>query len=113
MTIFTHTHTHIYIYIYIPCFSIFLCFLSDEEPSLETLENYILHFGITQTFPIISLHLAHYKSLKRPTNIGKVIIKRKRINRSAGYGLETPCLHEFLGDRFFLRLDKNFDVGLR
>ena len=30
-------------------------FLSDEGPSLETLENYSLHFGITQTFPIISM----------------------------------------------------------
>ena len=39
----------------IPCFSILQRFLSNEGSSLETLENYSLHFGITQTFPIISL----------------------------------------------------------
>ena len=36
-----------------------LCFLSDEGPSLETLENYSLHFGSTLTFPVISLPFPH------------------------------------------------------
>ena len=30
----------------------------------------------------------------------KVIIKGKRINRGAGYGLEIPCWYEFREDRF-------------
>ena len=40
-------------------------FFSDEGPSLETLENYFLHFGITQTFPIIPPRLQHCNSLVR------------------------------------------------
>ena len=49
-----HFHIYIYIYIYIPWFWILLCFLSNKGPSLETLDN-SWHFGITQTFLIISL----------------------------------------------------------
>ena len=40
------------------------------------------------------------KFLKRPTNTGKVVIKGKRINRGAGFGLEIPCEYIFEGDRF-------------
>ena len=38
------------------------------------------------------------KILKRATNIGKVVIKGKRINRGGGYGLEILC--QFMGDAF-------------
>ena len=31
------------------------------------------------------------KFLKRATNIGKVVIKGKRVNRGGDYGLETLC----------------------
>ena len=40
------------------------------------------------------------KFLKRPTNTGKAVIKGKRINRGAGFGLEIPCEYIFEGDRF-------------
>ena len=40
------------------------------------------------------------KFLKRPTNIGTVVIKGKRINRGAGYGVELPCQFKFQGDNF-------------
>ena len=38
------------------------------------------------------------KFLKRPTNIGMVVIKGKRINRGAG--VELPCEFKFQGDNF-------------
>ena len=40
------------------------------------------------------------KFLKRATNIGKVVIKGKRVNRGGGYGLEIPCEYQFMGDAF-------------
>ena len=40
------------------------------------------------------------KSLNRPTNCGKVIIKGKRINRRGDYGFEVPCEYLFEGDSF-------------
>ena len=40
------------------------------------------------------------KFLKRPTNIGTIIIKSKRINRGAGYGVELPCEFKFQGDNY-------------
>ena len=39
------------------------------------------------------------KFLKCPTNIGTVVIKSKRINRGAGYGVELPCEFKFKGDK--------------
>ena len=33
------------------------------------------------------------KFLKRATNIGKVAITGKRVNRGGGYGLEIPCMN--------------------
>ena len=42
------------------------------------------------------------KFLKRPTNIGKVIVKGKRVNRGGGFGLEVPCEYQFEGDNFFV-----------
>ena len=56
------------------------------------------------------------KSFKRPTDIGTVVIKSKRINRGAGYGVELPCDFKFQGDKFFsnwlkIKLKKEkFDV---
>ena len=39
--------------------------------------------------------------LKRATNSGTVIIKGKRVNREAGYGVELPCkFNTFKGDSF-------------
>ena len=38
------------------------------------------------------------KFLKRATNIGKVAITGKRVNRGGGYGLEIPCEYQFMGD---------------
>ena len=40
------------------------------------------------------------KFLNRATNIGKVVIKGKRVNRGGGYGLEIPCEYQFMGDAF-------------
>ena len=40
------------------------------------------------------------KFLKRASNSGKVIVKGKRINRGAGFGLEIPCVYKFSGDPF-------------
>ena len=40
------------------------------------------------------------KFLKRASNSGKVIVKGKRINRGASYGLEIPCVYKFSGDPF-------------
>ena len=51
-------------------------------------------------YPKTNGSMDQYKSLKNPTNFGKVIIKGKRMNRGEGYGLEIPCLDEFRGDRF-------------
>ena len=36
--------------------------------------------------------------LKQATNIGKVVIKGKRVNRGGGYGLEIPC--QFMWNAF-------------
>ena len=38
--------------------------------------------------------------LKRQTNSATVVVKGKRINRGAGYGLELPCQYHFKGDTF-------------
>ena len=40
------------------------------------------------------------KFLKRATNIGKVVIKGKRVNRGSGYGVEIPCEYQFICDAF-------------
>ena len=40
------------------------------------------------------------KFLKRASNSGKVIVKGKRINRGASYGLEIPCIYKFSDDPF-------------
>ena len=40
------------------------------------------------------------KFLKRASNIGKAVIKGKRVNRGGGYGLEIPCEYQFMGDAF-------------
>ena len=40
------------------------------------------------------------KFLKRALNIGKVVIKGKRVNRGSGYGLLRPCEYQFMGDAF-------------
>ena len=40
------------------------------------------------------------KFLKQATNIGKVVIKGKRVNRGSGYGLQIPCEYQFMGDAF-------------
>ncbi len=40
------------------------------------------------------------KFFKRATNSGTVIIKGKRVNRGAGYGVELPCKFTFKGDSF-------------
>ena len=40
------------------------------------------------------------KFLKRATNIGKVVIKGKRVNKGDGYGLEIPCEYQFMDDAF-------------
>ena len=38
--------------------------------------------------------------LKGQTNSATVVVKGKRINRGAGYGLELPCQYHFKGDTF-------------
>ena len=40
------------------------------------------------------------KFLKRATNLATVIIKGKRVNRGAGYGVELLCEFKFQGDSF-------------
>ena len=40
------------------------------------------------------------KFLKQVTNIGKVVIKGKRVNRGGDYGLEILCEYQFMGDAF-------------
>ena len=40
------------------------------------------------------------KFLKRATNIGKVVIKGKLVNRGGDYGLETLCEYQFIEDAF-------------
>ena len=40
------------------------------------------------------------KFLKRATNSATVIIKGKRVNRGAAYGVELPCEFKFQGDSF-------------
>ena len=37
------------------------------------------------------------KFLKRGRNKGKTLVRRKRVNRGAGYGLEIPCQYIFYG----------------
>ena len=39
-------------------------------------------------------------------NSARVIIKGKRVNRGAGYGLEVPCEYHFEGDNFSCNLFK-------
>lgn len=43
------------------------------------------------------------KFLKRPTNKGRAIVKGKRVNRGAGYGLEIPCENCFTEDEFSIQ----------
>ena len=38
--------------------------------------------------------------LKRATNIGKVVIKGKRVNKGGDDGLEILCEYQFMGDAF-------------
>ena len=40
------------------------------------------------------------KFLKRATNIGKVVIKGKRVNRGGDCGLEILCEYQFMEDAF-------------
>ena len=40
------------------------------------------------------------KVLKRASNIGKAVIKVKQVNRGSDYGLEIPCVYQFMGDAF-------------
>ena len=49
---------------------------------------------------LIAIWLA--KFLKRATNIGKAVIKGKRVNRGGDYGLEILCKYQFMGDAFSL-----------
>ena len=52
---------------------------------------------------ICNMHIPNHnrtKFLKRPTNIGTVAIKSKRIDSGAGYGVELPCEFKFQGDNF-------------
>ena len=37
------------------------------------------------------------KLIERPTNKGRAVVKGKRVNRGAGYGLEIPCEYHFTG----------------
>ena len=37
------------------------------------------------------------KFLQRGTNKGKTVVREKRVNRGAGYGLEIPCQYIFYG----------------
>ena len=43
------------------------------------------------------------KFLKRPTNKGRAVVKGKRVNRGAGYGLEIPCEYCSTGDEFSIQ----------
>ena len=43
------------------------------------------------------------KFLTRPTNKGRAVVKGKRVNRGAGYGLEIPCEYCFAGDEFSIQ----------
>ena len=43
------------------------------------------------------------KFLKRPTKKGRAVVKGKRVNRGAGYGLEIPCEYCFTGDEFSIQ----------
>ena len=43
------------------------------------------------------------KFLKRPTNKGRAVVKGKRVNRGAGYGLEIQCEYCFTGDEFTIQ----------
>ena len=40
------------------------------------------------------------KFLKRATNIGKAVIKGKRVNRGGDYVLEILCEYQFMRDAF-------------
>ena len=48
----------------------------------------------------ISLRMSLFvsKFLKRGANKGKTVVREKRVNRGAGYGLEIPCQYIFYGD---------------
>ena len=43
------------------------------------------------------------KILKRPTKKGRAVVKGKRVNRGASYGLEIPCEYCFTGDEFSIQ----------
>ena len=43
------------------------------------------------------------KFLKRPTNKGRAVVKGKRVNKGAGYGLEIPCEYCFTGGEFSIQ----------
>ena len=51
---------------------------------------------ILRHFSLMSLFVS--KFLKRGTNKGKAVVRGKRVNRGAGYGLEMPCQYIFYGD---------------
>ena len=75
-----------------------LCDMSSKVRSLHPNEM-SEHFEVVGHVPkLMAIWLT--KFLKRATNIGKVVIKGKRVNRGGGYGLEIPCEYQFIGDAF-------------
>ena len=46
------------------------------------------------------------KFLKRATNIGKIVIKGKQVNRGGGYGLEILFEYQLMGDAFSINWRK-------
>ncbi len=71
----------------------------------EKMKSFVHRNELTNDMEVVS-HIpklmAHWvtKFLKRATNSGTVIIKGKRVNRGAGYGVELPCKFTFKGDSF-------------
>ena len=53
------------------------------------------------------------KFLNRPSNLGKAIIKGKRVKRGGGYGLEVPCEYHFQGDDFWCNWLKPAEINER
>ena len=43
------------------------------------------------------------KLIERPTNKGRAVVKGKRVNKEAGYGLEIPWEYRFTGDEFSIQ----------
>ena len=47
--------------------------------------------------------LCFTKFLKKPANKERAVVKGKRVNGEAGYGLEIPCEYCFTGDEFSIQ----------